>query len=151
MNRFTEEQLVQILKNGYCSVSGSLPKLKKAGRVNSHKIEIDGYLFDSKSEALIYSEYKIDPDVEILELQPRFILLTPFKRKNKSYRGITYKADFVISVGGDNWVVEVKSKGTLKANSKNYPMRRKLFLNKFPDLNFREIIFDGKQRTEIDY
>lgn len=151
MNKITEEQLAQMLKNGHCSIRESRSTVKKTGRVHSHKIEIDGHLFDSKAEALIYSEFKIDPDVIILELQPQFVLLRPFKRKNKFYRGITYKSDFSISIKGYHWIIEVKSKGTLKANSKNYPMRRKLFLNKFPDLNFREIIFNGKQRTEIDY
>jgi len=120
-------------------------------RVQSCKTTIDNHVFDSKIEAQVYSEYKLDPDIEILELQPHFILLMPFKRRNKTYVGVTYTPDFKVRIKGFEWIVEVKSIGTLKVNSKSYPLRRKLFLYKFPELNFREIIFDGKQRTEKDY
>jgi hypothetical protein len=150
--RMTDKDLDAILKNGHCSVAGDVRSLKQEKpRVKSRKIEVDGHLFDSKAEALMYSEYKINPDVEILELHPRFIVLEPFKRKNKSYLGISYTSDFRIEERGHEIIVEVKSMGTMKANSKSYPMRRMLFLNKFPELNFREIIFDGKNRTQKDY
>lgn len=154
MTRLTEEDLDQILKQGHCSLVGQTAKIassKSKGRVYRRKVELDGHLFDSKAEALIYSEFKLDPDIEILELQPKFVLLRPFKRKNKFYKGIGYTSDFRINIKGVEWIVEVKSKGTIKANSKSYPMRRKLFLNKFPDLNFKEIIFDGLTRIEKDY
>ena len=153
MIRLSEQDLNNILKRGHCSVTGEniLKQVARRGRVQSRKTEIDGHLFASKSEALIYSEFKLDPDIEILELQPQFILLKPFKRKNKAYRGITYKADFKIRLKDVIWIIEVKSKGTLKANSKSYAIRRKLFLHNFPNLNFREIIFDGQKREIKEY
>ena len=123
----------------------------KKGRVTANKIKIDGHTFDSQIEALIYSEFKVDPDIEILDLQPKFVLLYGFKRKAKTFRPITYKPDFKITIKGVVWVVEVKSTGTIKANSKSYPIRRKLFLSRFPELNFKEIIFDGGTRTEKEY
>jgi len=156
-SRFTEDQLKEILEKGNArlqndkSVSNEKLLTRKSGRVPSSRSVIDGHLFDSRTEAMIYSEFRLDPDIEILELQPQFVLLRPFKRKNKTIRGVTYTSDFKITIKGILWIIEVKSIGTLKANSKNYPMRRKLFLNRFPELNFREIIFDGKQRTEKDY
>jgi len=156
--RLQEEDVSRILKKGHVRLadgdvlSESIKRtIRKSRRVQSHKIKKDTHAFDSKIEADIYYEFKFDPDIEILELQPKFILLSPFKRKNKSYRGVTYTPDFKVRIKGFEWIVEVKSIGTLKANSKSYPIRRKLFLHKFPELNFREIIFDGKQRTEKDY
>jgi len=162
-SRFTEEEFKKILKRGHCKISGSsiyksncgeiaTIKNKKQGRTGSLKIELDGHLFASKSEAEIYSEFKIDPEVTILKLQPRFVLLSPFKRKNKTIRGITYTSDFKIEERGREIIVEVKSEGTLKANSKSYPIRRKLFLNQLSeDIIFREIIFDKGKRTVRDY
>lgn len=156
INDLSLGDLSKILKKGNVRLAdGEVlsfpPQEKKQSRVQSHKIKKDGYVFDSQSEALIYSEFKLDPDVKILELQPEFMLLETFKRRNKIHRSITYTPDFRIRIKGVVWIVEVKSVGTLKANSKSYPIRRKLFLHKFPDLNFREIIFDGKQRIEKDY
>ena len=157
MNRFTEEQLEEILKRGNVRLQQDklscvdIYTIEKQGRVHSNRLVIDGHLFDSRTEAMIYSEFRLDPDIEILELQPEFVLLRPFKRKNKTIRGVTYTPDFKITIKGVLWIIEVKSIGTLKANSKNYPMRRKLFLSRFPELNFKEIIFDGRQRTEIEY
>lgn len=152
----TEQELSVILKKGNVRISGGrvLSKSKNqkpVGRVRSSKIEYDGHVFDSKLEAKIYGEYKFDPDIVILELQPQFTLLNAFKRNGKTHRNITYMPDFKITIKGVEWIIEVKSAGTLKANSKSYPIRRKLFLSKYPDLNFREIIFDGKKRTEIEY
>lgn len=153
MTRLSETDLQNILKRGHCSITGeAISRLAKAtGRVRSNKIEIDGHVFDSRAEASIYSEFKIDPDIKILEIQPCFVLLKPFKRKNRKHRGVIYTPDFKVEDKGVKWIVEVKSKGTIRANSKSYPIRRKLFLHKFPELNFREIIFDGKQRTIKEY
>jgi hypothetical protein len=149
----TEKQLADIVKRGHCSITGeqALKASAKQGRVSSKKIQVDGYFFDSQAEAHVYWEFKVDPDVELLALQPYFCLQKPFERGGKKYREISYKADFRIKEGGKEWIVEVKSQGTLKANSKSYPMRRKMFLKKFPALAFREIIFDKGKRIVKGY
>ena len=150
------KEFEDMMKKSHCKIIYDSGKKKRIGRVSSQKIEVHGVLLDSKAEVNIYWECFIDDEVEIIWPTPMleketFILLKPFKRKNKSYQGITYTPDFKIKIYGVEWIIEVKSRGTLRANSKSYPLRRKLFLNKFPDLNFREIIFDGKKRTEINY
>lgn len=156
--RLSEKELDEILKRGNAKIRSEnsdkkLPgeKKSKKGRVSGNKVEIDGHIFPSDKEAEIYQEYKFDPNIEIISLQPRFILLPSFKRNGKTIRQISYKADFHIKELGVEWIVEVKSKGSLMANSKSYPIRRKLFLSKFPELRFREIIFDKKKRTIIEY
>lgn len=124
---------------------------KKKPRVNSNKIEIDGYQFDSKSEGKIYVEFKWDPSVKILELQPEFTLQEKFELRGKKYQSIDFTPDFRILRDGVTEIVEVKSVATIKANSKSYSMRRKMFLKNNPELMYREIIFDRKKRTEKTY
>ena len=119
--------------------------------MRSNKVEIDGHKFDSQMEANIYFEFKVNPDVAILELHPQFELQPKFKKGKKSHRAIKYTADFLIEEKGKRWVVDVKSKGSMLANSKSYPMRIKMLLFKYPDINFREIIFNGKRRETKEY
>jgi len=124
---------------------------KKKPRVNSNKVEADGHLFDSKSEYRIYYEFKLDPTVKILELQPEFILQEEFELRGKKYQAIKFTPDFRIIRDGIEWIVEVKSQGTMLANSKSYSMRRKMFLKSNPDLRYREIIFNRGKRVEKVY
>ena len=152
--RLSEQEFQDIKrKNPHLKIIGddTPGEKKKNPRTNSNKIEIDGYLFDSKSEGKIYVEFKLDPSVTILELQPEFILIPEFERRGKKYKAITYKADFRIEQNGEEWIVEIKSIGTLMANSKSYSMRRKLFLRAYPESQLREIIFDRGKRTEKIY
>lgn len=150
----SELELQNILKKGHAKISGGNLKIeekKKKPRVNSNKIEIDGHLFDSKSEGKIYVEFKLDPSVTILELQPEFILVPGFEIRGKKYQSIKFTPDFKILQDGIEFIVEVKSEGTLKANSKSYSMRRKMFLRSNQDLRYREIIFNRDKRTEKIY
>ena len=151
--RLTVKEFDHMLASGHLKIRGQRRGVakKKSGRMSSRKVEMDGHVFDSVKEADIYYEFKLDPGIRIIKLQPRFALLSPFKRENKTYRGITYKADFKIRKNGVLWIVEVKSKGTLKANSKSWPMRRKLFLNIIPKYKFWEIIFDNGKREDKFY
>ena len=152
--RLSEQELQNIIKKGHTKISdGYLEAIekKKNPRVNSNKIEIDGYLFDSKSEGKIYVEFKHDPSVTILELQPEFILVPEFELRGKKYQSIKFTPDFRILQDEVEWIVEVKSEGTLKANSKSYSMRRKMFLKSNPELRYREIIFNRDKRIERTY
>ena len=151
--RWSDEQYQAMMQRGRCKVlydSGEIKKKEKGG-LRSKKIEVDGYFFDSKKEALIYHEFKLDPDVEILELQPLFEIQPGFSLRDKKYQPIRYTADFkILKKNSVCYIVEVKSIGTLKANSKSYPMRRKMLLNSI-GFGFREIIFDGKRRIIKEY
>lgn len=151
MTRLTPKQFRELMNAGHCSLSGEQALSAGKGRVQSAKVEVDGHTFDSQLEANIYWEFKVDPNMEILEFQPSFCLQSEFVRDSKTYKAINYTADFKIKDGGQEWIVEVKSVGTIKANSKSYPMRRKMFLKKFPKYAFREIIFDKGQKIVKEY
>ena len=150
----SEQEFADIRKkNPHLKVKGDdhPGEKKKNPRVNSNKIEIDGYLFDSKSEGKIFVEFKLDPSIKILELQPEFILVPEFELRGKKYQAIKFTPDFRILQDEIEWIVEVKSEGTLRANSKSYSMRRKMFLRNNPELRYREIIFDRDKRVEKVY
>ncbi|OGG98980.1 MAG: hypothetical protein A2600_13790 [Candidatus Lambdaproteobacteria bacterium RIFOXYD1_FULL_56_27] len=122
---------------------------KKKGRTPGTKVEMDGHLFASKKEASIYLEFKADPKVKILGITPLFPLLDGFTRPSgEKVRPMVYTADFLIrhQDQAQEIVVEVKSKGTAKMV--DYQLRRKLFLAKYTDYLFLEIILEGKHRTE---
>lgn len=140
-----------LLENTKCRVQGDANRRMNKGRVSSRKIKFDGLEFASRSEMEVYREYKLDPDIDLLGVQPKFTLQEGFSRNGKRHRAITYTADFDIIEDGREIIVEVKSVGTLKANSKSYSMRKKLFLKKFPDLLFREIIVDGRKITVNEF
>jgi hypothetical protein len=125
---------------------------KKKGKINSNKVEFDGYTFDSQVEFDIYFECKLDPKIRILEVHPSYPLFPAFTRGGKNYADISYTADLFIYNGrsGQEEVIEVKSKGTRDMRS-DYPLRKKLFLMRYPELVFREIVFDRKARTENLY
>ena len=129
---------------------GVLATHKKAGRTRGHKVEIDGYTFASKKESSVYLQFKADTQVEILEVAPEFLLFPSFKRASgRTIRQAVYTADFLIKKDGQKMVVEVKSGGTAKMT--DYQLRRRLFLAKYPDLTFLEIILEGRTRKEKLY
>lgn len=125
----------------------------KNPRVKSKKVRFNGFEFDSLDELDVYKEYLEDPEWDILEVHPKFELQEKFSKNGKTHLPITWTSDLKIRnrSTGVNWIIEVKSIGTLKANSKSYPMRRKLFLHRYFDFRLKEIIFDGKKRTEKVY
>ena len=148
--RLSEAGFLELMKTSKCRIHGDV-KSKRGKRVQSRKVRLDGYEFASVKEAEIYLELKRDPDIEILKLQPKFTLLEGFKRNGRKFRPITWTADFLIKEQGRKIVVEVKSQGTKKANSKSWPMRRKLFLSKYSELEYLEIFFNGNKRSESRY
>jgi len=115
--------------------------------MKANKPVIDGITFGSDKEALIYHEFKVNPDIQILHFHPKFVLQEKFLRYEKTIRAINYTADFIVAMNEREWVVEVKSIWTIKKT--DYPLRRKLFLYTHPRVRFWEIIFDGKKRTDV--
>lgn len=111
-------------------------------KYHAKKTTIDGHTFASKREAEQYLLYKAmlqSGEIKRLVLQPTFILQEWFMRDGKRIRAIKYTADFLLVYPGQRQkVVEVKSEATAKA--RDYVLRKKLFLHKFPWIEFEEVL-----------
>ena len=110
----------------------------RRGKYNSHKVEVDGIIFASKLEANRYMELKLYlriGEITDLELQPAFVLQEGFVRDGKRYQAITYKADFRYRENGKVVVEDVKG----YAKIKEYVIKKKLLLYKWPGIDFREV------------
>lgn len=107
------------------------------GRVSKYravKTTVDGITFDSKSEAKRYLKLKEMVEkglIKNLELQPEYELQPAFRKNGKSYRKISYKADFkYYDIENEKWVIEdVKGMETPE-----FKLKHKLFEYKFEDL-----------------
>ena len=107
-------------------------------KYGNRKTVVDGIKFDSKLEAKRYSELKLLEKagaIKGLELQPKFRLIPTFRKNGKTYRGITYIADFAYYDENERYIVEdVKGYKT-----KEYQIKRKLFEYTFPDYTLTEV------------
>ena len=102
---------------------------KKWSKYKNQKVVVDNILFDSKKEANYYIKLKILKDagkILDLELQKRFVLQQGFKLHGKTYRAITYIADFVYKDDKGMHVVDTKGYRT-----ETYKIKKKLFMKKF--------------------
>ena len=99
-------------------------------KYKNKKVVVDNILFDSKKEANYYIYLKMLEDagkIVDLELQKRFILQQGFKLHDKTYRAITYVADFVYKDSqGQVHVVDTKGYRT-----EVYKIKKKLFMKKY--------------------
>ena len=105
---------------------------KKWSKYKNQKIIVDNILFDSKKEANYYTKLKILKDagkISGLRLQEKFVLQPSFKLNGKTYRAITYVADFVYKDDKGMHVVDVKSEATRK--DKVYRLKKKMLAYKF--------------------
>ena len=104
------------------------------------KTIIDGIVFDSKSEAGRYCELKLllkADKIFNLRLQPRFLLQEKFRDSKKKSQGkIEYVADFYYFDNETKTHVVEDVKGHL---TDVYRLKKKLFLYKFPKIDFREV------------
>lgn len=136
------------------------------GKINSKQIEIDGHVFDSKTEAEFYETLKNDTSVKHIELQPQFILLDGFEANCRNCVGTgkvssvktgrqiqckrcegsgvkhrqpwTYKADFKVTYqDGTQEVIDVKG----YANER-FPLVKKMWEYR----NRQELIVVKKQK-----
>ena len=107
-------------------------------KYHNRKTVIDGIKFDSKKEADYYCELRIRRmahEITSFDMQVPFVLLEPFKYKGHKMQGIKYTADFVVHYpDGRKEVIDVKGLRT-----RDYIMRKKLLLNKYPDIDFVEV------------
>ncbi len=108
-------------------------------KYHSKKIIIDGIKFDSIREGKRYEELKILEKaglIKDIELQKEFILQPSFKKNGKTYRKITYKADFYYY---DNHLKRYVVEDVKGMKTEVYKLKKKLFEFKYPDLKLDEI------------
>lgn len=98
-------------------------------KYKNKKVVVDNILFDSKKEANYYTKLKILKDagkISGLRLQEKFVLQPSFKLNGKTYRAITYVADFVYKDDKGMHVVDTKGYRT-----QVYKIKKKLFMKKY--------------------
>lgn len=108
-------------------------------KYKNKKVVIDGIEFDSQKEGKRYTELKLMERcglIKDLELQKVYELQPTFKKNNKTYQKITYKADFsYYDIEREQIIVEdVKGFKT-----EVYKIKKKMFEYKYPELTLREI------------
>lgn len=107
-------------------------------KYGARKTTIDNIRFDSRAEANYYCNLKLlkqGKKIKDFELQPEFVLLPPFQKGKKKYRGIKYIADFRIEhLDGSIEIVDVKGFKT-----DGYRMKKQLFESLYPDLTINEV------------
>lgn len=105
------------------------------------RIKHAGYLFDSGKEKRRYQDLillQAAGEIQELQVHPPFVLQQGFRdRGGKAIRAITVKWDFYYTRGTQAYVEDVKSPATRKLA--DYNIRRKLFIAKFPDIEFLEV------------
>ena len=113
-------------------------KLKKESKYKNKKVSVDGFTFDSIAEARRYEQLCLLENagaISDLRLQPRYELQKPFTDNDGGkHRAIFYVADFQYRENGLRVTEDVKGKAT-----KEYLIKKKLFLFKYFDITFREI------------
>ena len=102
-------------------------------KYNNRKVVIDGITFDSQKEGNFYCELKVlkmAGEVKEFSLQVPYELQPKFKCAGKTIRAIKYVADFVVTYA----VIDTKGYKT-----KEYLLKKKILLYRYPDINFKEI------------
>jgi hypothetical protein len=107
---------------------------KSNSKYNNKKVIIDDIVFDSKKESVFYLKIKNDITISNIRRQVKFLLQDKFKYKEKSYRKISYIADFVYTQNNIEYVVDVKGFRT-----EIYKIKKKLLLNKYKNIDFIEV------------
>lgn len=119
-------------------------------KYNNVKTEVNGQKFDSKKEAKRYrelNELQKAGEISRLVCQPRFTLQEAFQDlrigktkagKPRTVRAILFTADFKYWCNKSNqWVIEDVKSPASKTTA--YEIRKRLFLRRYPDMDFREV------------
>ena len=111
----------------------------KESKYKNKKVIYDGITFDSQKERNHYIGLKMlerAGEIKDLELQKVFELQPSFKKNNKTYRKITYKADFCyFNIKEGKYIVEdVKGFKT-----EVYKLKKKMFEYVYKDYELKEI------------
>lgn len=116
----------------------------KKNKYNNSKTEVDGHVFDSRKEAKHYTYLKALQSagkIKNLELQPRYELQPGYRGRDGVWvRPIAYVADFRYKDAVDGTIVVVDVKSKITESNPVYRLKRKLFLYRYPDIVFREIV-----------
>ena len=118
-------------------------KYQKTNKYFNVICKYNGITFHSKKEKDYYLKLKMlekAGKIKDLKLQVPFLLLNTIKYKNKTYSKVQYYADFqYLDVEtGKIKIIDVKSEITKK--DKVYRLKIKMLLNKYPNIDFEEII-----------
>lgn len=108
-------------------------------KYKNKKIEVDGIKFDSKREAARYEQLKMLEKAKLikeLELQKVFELQPSFRKNGKTYRKITYKADFYYY---DNHLKKYVVEDTKGFKTETYKIKKKMFEYVYPELELIEL------------
>ena len=108
-------------------------------KYHSKKVIIDGITFDSEKEGKRYQELKLLEKaglIKNLELQKEFELQPSFKKNGKTYRKISYKADYYYYDNHLDKYVVVDTKGF---KTDVYKIKKKMFEYKYQDLELIEL------------
>ena len=130
--KLTEKQFKLFLKN-------RLDVNAKVNKYHNKKVKYDGYEFDSNKEKnhyILLKQLEKMNFIKDLQLQVKFELQPSFKYNNETIRKITYIADFVYYDLKENKIVVVDVKGF---KTKDYLLKKKMFMYKYQDYVFKEI------------
>ena len=111
---------------------------RKRNKYGNKKTVVNGITFDSKAEARRYCELRLlerAGEISNLELQPKFVLIPKHKRRGRTVRQATYKADFrYVDEDGNTIVEDVKG-----VETREFKLKRKLLEFQNPDLIFEVV------------
>lgn len=109
-------------------------------KYHARSVEYDGIHFDSQKECARYQELKLlerAGQITGVIVHPSFILLDSFVWRTQLIRAVTYSPDFAYTENGVNVIEEVKGGNATRTQA--FEIRRKLFLNRYPEYDYRII------------
>ena len=120
---------------------------KRRVKYHNVKCEYNGLKFDSKTE-MEYYKYLLGLQekgiVKEIKTQIKYSLQDKFKYKDKVQREIVYIADFVV-IYSDGREEVIDTKGSVHNIDPVFKIKRKLLLCKYPNIDFRVIVKEGKK------
>ena len=124
-----------------------IKQIKNQNKYKNIKTKIDNISFDSKKEAKRYEELKLlqkNNVIKDLQLQKKFILQEKFILDFKTYREISYIADFYYYDNEKQKYIIEDVKASKYFQDDVYKLKKKLLLNKYivfnDNIEFKEII-----------
>lgn len=111
--------------------------MRNGHKYGAKKAQVNGYTFDSLSEAARYKELCLlqkAGGISGLEVHPKFILQSAFSRGGQRYRAIYYEADFKYLEKDAEIVEDVKGFSTPV-----YRIKAKLFMFIYRQYDYRVI------------
>ena len=106
-------------------------------KYGNQKVEANGILFDSKAERDYYLLYILplvqSGEVKSVKIHPKYVLLPSFKKNGKTYRSVTYSADFELTYkDGKVEVIDVKG-----VETQVFALKKKWFEFKYKNLHLK--------------